>query len=547
MSFRSGFSSTCREPGLVNVDEEDEAHIAALRAKFTDRELFALFAPSELSSIATDRLLNLRDRLSGSSFGTRSTTPSTRRTSSSLDHHSATNASLRSSMTSRSSLGVTQQTSSELAYLDSKRAYQDAPLNEWNERDEFEAMNLTGLDADTLEIPVTQNLPIKMPAKPFGPCVYPGHNAVITRKGDWVRHMNLYHEPGDFAWKCNIQNCVQTLETKELFRQHHKEAHRCRRCTHVDECRIDASPKLAFACGFEGCIKLFKSWNLWRDHVKEHIEAGTSVDLWKYSTELRNLLRRGEISAQWDAYCLQQLGGDLGYTYVFHWEPETSSRFKRELEYTDLREQVPQLVLGIFHAAVSLHSRIASPIMSSQTIDQISTIPDSIVLEQTTFEGQQEPSFLDVAADAIAHEWEPNASASAFGLASTYNENATWTGPLDSSSFPNNLSDEPWLNVAPAEGPESVVEPFPSAFEPPKMYFPNGVPQDPFTTFGSTEDAAVMRVSSTKTWDSQHSRNKSTSSSSITQKLSSIFRRPNHSRADSNNSNPHTVSMQMNF
>lgn len=441
------------------------------------------------------------------------------------------------------------QTNSTAIYLDSypDRSHLDAPLNQLTESDEFTAMDLSGLDSDTMASPPTQTLSTTAPATPFGPCIYPGHDKVISRKGDWVRHMDKYHKPGSSAWRCNVPNCGHVSETEDLFRQHHSNAHRCRKCMHADECRIDAEAKLVFACGFTGCLLLFKTWNSFRDHVKEHIAAGTSVASWHYSTELRNLLRRGEIAALWDAYCRQQLGAEHGYLHIFHWQPETSAHFKRELEYGDLREQLPQLVIRIFLAADSVRSRVASTFTSNCDTSQISVTAHNNSFRQPPSASHQELSSLDVAAYAVACGWDTNANAPTFGFANSQNGNADWmdVSYVDTSNLQTDPGNQSWLDAAPAEDPASFYGPFPTASQAPKMYFPNGVPQDPLAAFGFPEDIASMRISATKTMDSQHSRTKSSSSTSITKKLSSIFRKPTHSRSDSDNSDHRSVSMQM--
>lgn len=532
---------------MVNVDEEDQALISALRAKYSDQELLALFAPSEIFPRVLNPQLTIEDRWSGSSFGTRCTTPSTQRTNSSLDHRSSINTSLRSSMTSCNSLEFMPPAKSMAAYPDwQNESHLEASLLQSNESDEFTAMDLTTLDPDDMAASSRQNVQTSTsaPTAPFGSCVYPGHDKVmITRKGDWVRHMDKYHKPGPFAWRCKDSECGHIFETEDLFRQHHNTAHRCRKCTHADDCRIAISPKRAFACGFEGCLSLFKSWTPWRDHVKKHIangSYGTSVGPWEYSTELRNLLRREEIAALWDAYCLQQLGAQHGYIQTFHWEPETSAHLKRELEYGDVHDQAPELAIRIFRAAVGLRS---SSITSNHNMNHIPTTNNNNSFSQfLSEEAWQEPGSLEVA------ERDATSGAPAFGFANPQDGNASWadTAHMHTSTSHFNLVSQSWLNETQTEDLSSFVEPFPVVQEPLKMYFPNGLPQDPTAAYGFPEDATAMHMVSGRTTNSQHSRTKSTSSTSMKTKLGRVFRKPGHSRSGSDNSDDRTLATQMN-
>lgn len=391
----------------------------------------------------------------------------------------------------------------------------------------------------------------QVPRSPWR-CIHAGHDASIARKGDWIRHMDKYHKPGLIAWICRMPNCGRHFETEALFRQHHAASHHCRRCTHADEARISAAPKLAFACGFTGCSTLCQDWETWRDHVRDHISAGAGIETWQYSTELRNLLRRGEIAALWEAHAQQQLGAEQGYQHFFHWQQESSISFKRHLEYNKLQNDLSHLITSIFAAAVSVRSRVAPSHTQEILMNNADNVSENNFGLRASIPHHQEPTPLQLAAFAVTCDWnKPNPS---YQFSNQQDSRPTWNDPSSPSTFANSIYGTSWVNTESMEEPASHNSFATSTPDSPSqrnggMWFPNmssGKGDEPVAKFGLPENLAQY-MSSTNTIESQHSPAKSSPSTSLTKKFSSIFRKPNHSRSGSDNSDHRMGGMQMNF
>jgi hypothetical protein len=406
--------------------------------------------------------------------------------------------------------------------------------------------------APELAAQILSSAPKQVPVSPWR-CIYPGHNKSIARKGDWIRHMDKYHKPDLIAWSCRVPGCGRQFETEALFRQHHAASHHCRRsCTHADDARNPATPRLAFACGFTGCSALFPDWDNWRDHVRDHISTGTSVDAWQYSTELRNLLRRGEIAALWEAHAQQQLGTEQGYQHFFHWQPDSSANFKRQLEYSKLRDGVPHLVTSIFAAAVSVRSRVAPALAQNILTNNATNVSEHNFGLSSSVPSHQESNQLPVAAFAVTYDWsKPNPS---YQFSNQQSSQSVWNDLSNPSTFGNATYGNPWMNTNSMEQQASHNSfASPTSDSPTQrnvgMWFPNmpsGKEDDPVAKFGFPENLATY-MSPANTMESQHSRTKSSSSTSLTKKISSIFRKPNHSRSGSDNSDHRMGGMQMNI
>jgi hypothetical protein len=503
----------------------------------------------------------VQDRSSGSSFGTRSTTPSTQRTSSSFGVHSSSNASLRSSTTSF--LSASNTISTQYVHVSSPDDFCGSPFisklpSQLNENDAFTTMASTDAIPDSWTPTTTGDISATIdPAsvRLTWRCIYAGHEKfTIARKGDWVRHMDKYHKPGLEAWDCSIRGCGRLFETEPLFRQHHALSHHCRRnCTHADQSRTPATRKLAYACGFIGCSSLFSDWTPWRDHVRDHLLSGTSIELWKHTVELRNLLRRREISALWEYHVMQQLGATEGYQPMFQWEPHSTAHLKRHLEYSDLRTDPQKLVTLIFEAAISVTSQTNSPSMPLTDIDPTFASSDLIAdpTNLSEYNANFAPSapYLDrassqqAAANTISYDWDqqtpfyqPANHENNLDCANNFGHNVTDFDPNNYN--PSLIDTEPkdehasHTSVEPHR-PEPISQRAPD-FWYPKV--PSTFPNEPVATYGLPAHATSSPTNTTKA-DPQCNRTKSSGTNSLTKKLSSIFSRKSmHSRSESDNS-----------
>lgn len=209
--------------------------------------------------------------------------------------------------------------------------------------------------------PPVRTLPLAPDAKnhPMS-CLFPGHSKTFKRKGDWKSHMDDFHKPGPVVWRCQEEGCKGRFETKLLFQQHHTSIHKCgRTCMHADRCQQPFPPKLAFACGFECCTGLFSQWEAWRDHVREHLLGGSHPSDWSYTTEIRNLLRRKEISSLWASHAANHCATSEGHERTFNWESDAeTSILKEQLEFGSLRQNREYLVEALVLAGVHVQSRI---------------------------------------------------------------------------------------------------------------------------------------------------------------------------------------------
>jgi hypothetical protein len=398
-------------------------------------------------------------------------------------------------------------------------------------------------------------------------CPLPGHEKkTFKRKGDWKAHMDEFHKPSLTAWKCQLcqqKGCERQFETERLFRQHHAMDHRCRRnCTHADESKVTAPPRLAFACGFEGCAGLLTNWENWLGHVLGHFQSGSNVPLWKYTVEFRNLLRRPEISLLWDLHVEQQLRASQGYQQVFLWEPRTSSHLKELLEVSNLHSPREELFKHIFCAAISTSPRVPrrehqqEPVHSN-TIDMPLTsldavndysVPESNAVQLLTMSNLARDNSFEAPAFNIScntNQYPPQfqftnqipfnpMANSAPSLALDYSQihyDPLWNDDeaMDIHTPSTNLVQTGIENQA---VPERV----------PDFWYPNvptNVPDDPLAAYGLPPNATSFQDEPPTKADQQHARTKSSSKPSLGKKISGYFssgRKSSHSHCDSDSS-----------
>jgi hypothetical protein len=323
--------------------------------------------------------------MSGFQYDTRSTSQSTDRTSSSATFALSFADSLRSSATSFSSFGNYGQ---PLAYSERSNVAQSGNYRDSVQMMDFPPQEMYETDIIPSALPHTGSgmfVTAEQANQPEGtlyssgsivwPCLDPAHKDIkpIGRKGDWKRHMDTFHKPGELAWACQSPECGLWFDTEAAFHQHHRKSHNCRKCPHANESRILALPKQAFPCGVSPCKYLSTSWNDWRDHVAEHISHGTSIDDWHYNTEFANLLRRKEIDFLWRSHVERELGSAHVDHFEFRWDPKDTTHLKRHLEYDSLQEGAEQLIFQVFAAATSMRPRTEFEELLSQPANGSST------------------------------------------------------------------------------------------------------------------------------------------------------------------------------
>ncbi|KAE9973310.1 hypothetical protein BLS_003649 [Venturia inaequalis] len=264
---------------------------------------------------------------------------------------------MRSSMTSMSSLGTA-------SYGQSSRPI--TPYSQYKTPSFYEQSLNSNVHPSKLGAKLEIRSPLPARALPLTPnpknlpmsCLFPGHSKTFKRKGDWKSHMDDFHKPGPVVWHCEEEACEDRFETKLLFQQHHTSIHKCgRTCTHADRAQRPSSPKLAFACGFECREGLFSQWETWRDHVREHLLRGSHPSDWSYTIEIRNLLRRKEISPLWESYIANHCAISEGHEPIFKWDADNKTSFlKQQLEFGSLRQNGEHLIKQVILAGVRVQS-----------------------------------------------------------------------------------------------------------------------------------------------------------------------------------------------
>jgi hypothetical protein len=54
-----------------------------------------------------------------------------------------------------------------------------------------------------------------------------------------------------------------------------------------------------FGCGFDKCKEVSIGWDERCDHVAKHMKNGATMDQWKYSNVIRNLIRQEALHDTW--------------------------------------------------------------------------------------------------------------------------------------------------------------------------------------------------------------------------------------------------------
>ncbi|KAF2002315.1 hypothetical protein P154DRAFT_521127 [Amniculicola lignicola CBS 123094] len=172
-------------------------------------------------------------------------------------------------------------------------------------------------------------------------------------KSDWKKHEMRMHETGE-DWPCTVNGCSRIFDRQKDFLKHHQRYHSGRPLPSLTDIRIQLLPRRVFGCGFEKCKEVSIGWDERCDHVAKHMKNGSSMDQWKYSNVIRNLIRQEALHDAWKEMisCLNERLRES--RSQISWCPDNTRVLRQKLQCCDLRPSREEVLV----TALSLRSDI---------------------------------------------------------------------------------------------------------------------------------------------------------------------------------------------
>ncbi|KAF2648869.1 hypothetical protein K491DRAFT_561090, partial [Lophiostoma macrostomum CBS 122681] len=178
-------------------------------------------------------------------------------------------------------------------------------------------------------------------------------------KSDWKKHEMRMHETGE-DWPCPVNGCSRVHDRQKDFIKHHGRYHSGRPLPSVTDIGIRLLPRKVFGCGFDKCKEVSIGWDERCDHVAKHMKNGSTMDQWKYSNVIRNLVRQEALHDTW-----KELFANLDERLKesrsqITWSPDNTRTLRQKLQCCDLRPSREEVLI----TAISLRSDL--PLDASQ-------------------------------------------------------------------------------------------------------------------------------------------------------------------------------------
>lgn len=137
----------------------------------------------------------------------------------------------------------------------------------------------------------------------------------FCKKWDWKRHEETYQERCD-TYQCGL--CKKTYFLEKDFIHHHRESHRCQRCSddqHGEAAKRTRRGRTGWGCGF--CLQYHTDWTERCNHIAWHFEKnGDTMENWSQSKIIYSLLLQPSIREEWQRilYSKQELNPHFGWS-----------------------------------------------------------------------------------------------------------------------------------------------------------------------------------------------------------------------------------------
>lgn len=170
-------------------------------------------------------------------------------------------------------------------------------------------------------------------------------------KSDWKKHEMRMHETGE-DWPCPVPGCSRIFDRQKDFVRHHVRYHSGRPLPSVTDIGIRLLPRRVFGCGFDKCKDVSIGWDERCDHVAKHMKNGSTIDQWKYSNVIRNLIRQEALHDTWKELfaCLDERLRE--HRSQITWSPDNTRTLRQKLQCCDLRPSREEVLI----TALSLRS-----------------------------------------------------------------------------------------------------------------------------------------------------------------------------------------------
>ena len=173
-------------------------------------------------------------------------------------------------------------------------------------------------------------------------------------KSDWKKHEMRMHETGE-DWPCPVNGCSRVHDRQKDFIKHHGRYHSGRPLPSVTDIGIRLLPRKVFGCGFDKCKEVSIGWDERCDHVAKHMKNGSTMDQWKYSNVIRNLVRQEALHDTWKELFANLDDRLKESRSQITWSPDNTRTLRQKLQCCDLRPNREEVLI----TAISLRSDIS--------------------------------------------------------------------------------------------------------------------------------------------------------------------------------------------
>ncbi|KAF1834041.1 hypothetical protein BDW02DRAFT_579902 [Decorospora gaudefroyi] len=192
--------------------------------------------------------------------------------------------------------------------------------------------------------------------EPFMFCTYCAEQKsqkTFKAKSDWKKHEMRMHETGE-DWPCMVNGCNRIFDRQKDFIKHHQRYHAGRPLPSLTDIGITLLPRRVFGCGFDKCKEVSIGWDERCDHVAKHMKNGGTMEHWKYSNVIRNLIRQEALHDTWKELiaCLDERLRES--RSQISWCPDNSRILRQKLQCCDLRPSREEVLI----TALSLRADI---------------------------------------------------------------------------------------------------------------------------------------------------------------------------------------------
>ncbi|CAA9961726.1 hypothetical protein PTMSG1_05103 [Pyrenophora teres f. maculata] len=192
-------------------------------------------------------------------------------------------------------------------------------------------------------------------------CAEQKNQKTFKAKSDWKKHEMRMHETGE-DWPCIVHGCNRIFDRQKDFIKHHQRYHAGRPLPSLTDIGITLLPRRVFGCGFDKCKEVSIGWDERCDHVAKHMKNGATMDQWKYSNVVRNLIRQEALHDTWKELigCLDERLRES--RSQISWCPDNSRILRQKLQCCDLRPSREEVLI----TALSLRADIPLDPMHQQ-------------------------------------------------------------------------------------------------------------------------------------------------------------------------------------